>query len=86
MFIQSLIVSLIVAACALGATWNLMPGAARRALARRALRLPWPAPVAARWQQAATETSGCGGCKHAPANRAAASIHVVRKAAPTKRG
>ncbi len=86
MFFQTLIVSLVVVACALGATWNLMPGAARRAFARRALRLPWPARVAARWQLAATETSGCGGCKHAPAKGVTPSIHIVRKAASTKRG
>ena len=86
MGMQTLLVGVIVALCALGASWSLMPGAARRACARAALRLPWPAPVAARWRQAAQAQSGCDGCKHAPAGRGAAPIRVVRKAASTKHG
>ncbi len=85
MLVQVLIVALIVVLCAASAIWNLMPAAARRACVRAALRLPWPVPVATRLQQAATETSGCGGCKHAPAKQGTPSIHVVRKSASTKR-
>lgn len=86
MEMQALIVAVIVALCALGAGWSLMPGAARRACARAALRLPWPAPVAARWRQAAQAQGGCNGCSHAPAGRGAAPIRIVRKAPSTKRG
>jgi hypothetical protein len=95
MLTQHLIVGCIVALCAVAASWSLMPALARRACARAALRLPWPAPIAVRWQRAAEAKSGCDGCRHAGASYGAsrgathgasapprpATIHVVRRAA-----
>jgi len=82
LLVQELIVGLIVALCVLGAVWALLPGAARRACARHMLRLPLPAPVAARLQRAALAQGGCSGCRHASAEHGTAPIRlrVVRKA------
>ena len=84
MHLQTLIVAGIVALCTVSSIWILMPAAARRACARAALRLPWPAPAKLRWQRAAAARNGCAGCKHASAKPGPA-IRVVRKAS-TKRG
>lgn len=87
MLAQTVIVVVIVALCTLGAGWSLMPDAVRRACARAALRLPWPAPLGARWQRAAIAKSGCGGCRHALAVHgerppsSPTTVHLVRKIA-----
>ena len=75
MNIQSGVVALIVGACLLYAVWTLMPAAARRALAGALLRLPLPAPLAARLMKTANAASGCGcdGCDRAPVATAAAA-------------
>ena len=68
MNIQSVAVALIVGACLVYAVWALMPAAARRALAGALLRLPLPAPLAARLVKMANAAVGCGcdGCDRAP--------------------
>lgn len=71
---QSLLVALIVAVCAVYAGWSLMPAAWRRSLARRLLR--WP--VLGRWravQRAAGGAAGCGGC----GDCGEAPIQIVRR-------
>ncbi len=72
---QTLIVTLIVAACSVYAAWTLMPAAARRTVAIRLLKLPLPRLLAARMQRAATAASGCGcdGCDRAPLKSQAAA-------------
>lgn len=58
---QSLIAGGVVAACALYATWRLMPGAWKRGVARLASGLPLPAAV--RRRLAADDLmEGGGGC------------------------
>jgi hypothetical protein len=76
--LQTLIVALLVTACAGYAAWTLMPGAARRALAVAMLKLPLPTSVATRLREAARASSGCGcdGCDHAPA-KAAGTANTV---------
>jgi len=59
---QSLLVALIVAACAMYAAWTLMPGAVRRSLAALVLRLSLPERVARPFRKALATTGGCGGC------------------------
>jgi hypothetical protein len=68
--VQTLVVALVVIACALKAAWMLSPAAARRAIARRLLALPLrlPTRLATRLRKDA-EASGsgcaCDGCDHA---------------------
>lgn len=65
MTLQDLAVALLVPACAVFATWKLMPSAARKAFAGRLLELPGlPAPVMIRLRKHATVSGGCGcdGC------------------------
>ena len=64
MWLQSLVVTLLVALCSVYATWTLMPAVLRRALATTLLSLPmkFPAALAARLRQAAQAASGCGAC------------------------
>jgi uncharacterized protein DUF6587 len=61
---QWLVVAAVVLASTVYAAWALMPAALRRALAAAALRLPLPAPIAARMRVQATRVSSCGcaGC------------------------
>ena len=61
---QDLAVGLIVAGCAVYATWVLMPAAWRRATASRALSLPLPALVRIRLERLVRSAPGCGcdGC------------------------
>ena len=77
--LQTLIVAMLVTACAGYAAWTLMPGAARRALAGAMLKLPVPALLATRLRKAAQASSGCGcdGCDHAPAKAAGAPKTVT---------
>jgi len=75
---QTVVVALIVLACSVYAVWSLLPAAARRGIARNALKLPLPARAASFMQRHASAASGCGcdGCDHAPsagAKRAAAA-------------
>jgi hypothetical protein len=67
MLVQTLLVALLVAACALYALWALLPAGVRRPIARALLRLHWPEPLAARLQRHTVEPSGCGcdGCDQA---------------------
>jgi len=60
---QSLLVALIVGACAVYALWKLVPSAARRHFANAALRLPLP-PLLAPLRRAmqAANACGCDGC------------------------
>ena len=68
MWLQSLVVTLLVALCSVYATWTLMPAGLRRALATTLLGLPMklPAALATRLRQAAQsasgQASGCGAC------------------------
>ena len=66
---QTIVVALLVALCALYAVWVLMPSAARRALATTLLKLPLPAFAIARLRKAASSAGGCAcdGCDAAPA-------------------
>ncbi len=79
---QDLIVALIVAACAAYAVWALMPVAARRALALKALAWRWPGPVA-RWLQRASQGGSCcsGGCDGKPSAKGGGQqvIQIHRK-------
>lgn len=65
--LQNLAVAAIVGACALRATWVLLPAALRRGLASRALRLPLPAWLTGPLRRAAQPAGGCGcdGCDRA---------------------
>jgi hypothetical protein len=63
--VQSLVVALVVVACALHAAWSLAPVAARRAVAGRLLALPLPRRLAATLRRHADATSAgcaCDGC------------------------
>jgi len=71
---QTLIVAVLVVACALNAAWLLAPAAARRAVAKALLGLPLPASLAARLRKHAEATSAgcaCDGCDGAPAAKKA---------------
>jgi len=76
---QTLIVALLVLGCVVYASWTLMPGAARRSIARSLAKLPLPESLAARLRQAATASSGCGcdGCDRAPAKSGPKAPQVV---------
>ena len=67
---QTLVVAVIVVACALHAAWILAPAALRRAWANALLALPLPARLAARLRKHAAATGGgcaCDGCDGATA-------------------
>jgi hypothetical protein len=74
MTLQTLVVALLVVGCSVYAAWSLMPGAARRAIALRLLKLNPPALFARPLQRAVTKAAGCGcdGCDHAPLRAGAA--------------
>ncbi len=61
---QHLIVYFLVLACGVYALWVLMPGAVRRLLAARLVRLPLGSSLQAVFQRAAAPSSGCdcSGC------------------------
>ena len=65
MLVQTLVVALLVAGCAVYAAWTLMPRAGRRGIAAALLKLPLPRPVAAILRRHATAAngSGCSGCE-----------------------
>ncbi len=75
---QTLVVALLVVACALRAAWILAPAAARRAVARALLAWPLPRVLAAplrKHAEAASAGCACDGCDNA-------SGQVQPKAAP----
>lgn len=76
---QHLIVFSVVLACSVYALWVLMPTTARRFLARRLVQLPLGAAWVARFQQAATASSGCdcSGCDKVVDLRRKARAQVV---------
>jgi len=76
---QSLIVALIVGACAGYTLWALLPSAGRRRLAGSALRLPLPVLVLAALRRAAQAATGCAcdGCEHASPRPAVGSAQRV---------
>lgn len=71
---QTLIVALLVPACAAYAAWTLMPAAARRGLAVQLLRIRPSGIGTAALQKAALPASSCGcnGCDRAPRTSAVA--------------
>ena len=76
---QNLVVALIVGACTVCALWSLLPAAARRFLAIRALRLPLPPLLAAPLRRAAQVAHGCGcdGCDRAASKPVASATQRV---------
>jgi hypothetical protein len=72
---QHLVVFALVAGCSIYALWTLMPAAARRFVAKHLVKWPLGSAWKARFQQAASASSGCdcSGCdtvvdlKHKPA-------------------
>jgi hypothetical protein len=73
--VQWLVVGVVVVVSTAYAAWTLMPAVVRRALAAAALRLPLPAPIAARMRVLATRMSSCGcdGCGRNPSARSDAA-------------
>ncbi len=73
MFLQSLVVALLVTACASYAAWTLAPAALRRTIALALLKLPLPRRlrVAMPWQSVASSSCACDGCDKAKAPPAA---------------
>ncbi|MEO7056779.1 MAG: DUF6587 family protein [Caldimonas sp.] len=80
MHLQSIIVAVIVAACAVYVAWTLMPSAARRQVALRLLAHRLPEPLAARMRRHAQASSGCGcdGCDKAPAQAPPPAVQAIR--------
>jgi hypothetical protein len=76
---QSLVVALIVAGCAVYAAWTLMPGASRRAIAVALLKLPLPDGMAAFMRRHSVVASGCAcdGCDKSVAKRAAPEVQTI---------
>ena len=64
MILQTLVVALLVSACASYATWTLMPTSLRRSLAGALLKLPLPRAISATMakQAAASSSCACDGC------------------------
>ncbi|HSB25183.1 MAG TPA: DUF6587 family protein [Burkholderiaceae bacterium] len=64
MTLQAIAVALIVPLCALYALWRLMGSRARRWVAARLARWPWPAALQQRLARAGRSESACGcdGC------------------------
>ncbi|HVO06077.1 MAG TPA: DUF6587 family protein [Burkholderiaceae bacterium] len=67
MTLQGIAVALIVPLCALYALWRLMGSRARRWVAARLARWPWPAALQQRLARAgrAESSCGCDGCDQA---------------------
>ena len=90
MLLQSLVVAVIVAACAVYAAWTLMPASLRRAIALALLKLPLPGGVATFMRRHSAQASGCGcdGCDKSvlksappagPASTATLTFHPRRR-------
>ncbi len=80
MHLQSILVALIVAACAVSVAWTLMPSAARRQIALRLLAHRLPEPLAARLRRHAQAVSGCAcdGCDKGTAKVAPPAVQAIR--------
>lgn len=78
---QALIVALVVAACAVYATWTLMPAALRRTLARQLRGWPLLGRLKAVQRAAGPADTGCGcsGCDAAPSPDAPKPVQIVRR-------
>ena len=90
MLLQSLVVVLIVAGCAVYVAWTLMPASLRRAIALALLKLPLPGGVASFMRRHSAQASGCGcdGCDKSvlkaappagPASSATITFHPRRR-------
>ena len=90
MQMQSLVVALLVAGCAVYVAWSLMPAALRRAIALALLKLPLPGGVATFMRRHSAQASGCGcdGCDKSvlkagpaagPATTATITFHPRRR-------
>lgn len=85
--LQSLIVALIVAGCAVYATWTLMPATWRRGIALASSKLPLPTATAAFMRRHSVVASGCGcdGCdvaskaKQSPSGPVTITFHPRRQ-------
>ena len=81
---QSLVVAVIVAACATYAVWTLMPAMARRSVATLVLRLSLPERLARPFRKALGPAGACGGCDScggipgAPAQVKTVTVHRRR--------
>lgn len=60
--LQNMVVLMVVLGSSVYAVWALTPGAWRRVIASRLLRLPSPGWLRTTLQESATAGSGCGGC------------------------
>jgi hypothetical protein len=81
MTLQGIAVALIVPLCALYALWQLMGSRARRWVAARLARWPWPAALQQRLARAgvAAGACGCDGCDQAaPRTREPPAQSVVQ--------
>jgi hypothetical protein len=74
---QSLVVAVVVLACATYAAWTLMPAAARRAVAGLVLRLALPERVARPFRKALAPAGACGGCDSCGDAGAAAKVKTI---------
>jgi hypothetical protein len=83
--VQTLVVTVIVVACAVYAAWTLMPASLRRRVAVALLARPLPEAVARRLRPHAVASSGCGcdGCDHAPAKAKTGAMAGTPSAAAT---
>jgi hypothetical protein len=79
MLLQSLIVAMIVAGCAVYAAWTLMPAVSRRSIAAALLKLPLPAGTAAFMRKHSVVASGCAcdGCDKSVAKPAAPKVQTI---------
>ena len=79
MLVQSLLVALIVAACAVYVAWTLMPAPWRRGLALASLKLPLPAGVATFMRRHSVAASGCAcdGCDKSAAPAASPKVQTI---------
>ena len=80
MLAQSLVVALIVIACAVYAAWTLMGGAARRSVATALLKLPLPDALAAMMRKHSVATSGCSclGCDLGAKKTTTPTVEIIR--------
>ena len=79
MGLQSLVVALLVAGCAVYAAWTLMPAGSRRAIALALLKLPLPGGLAAFMRRHSVEPSGCGcdGCDKSVLKAAPPAVQTI---------
>jgi len=82
--VQTIVVALLVAGCAVYAAWALMPAAARRGVAVALLKRPLPGLAARFLRRHAESASGCGcdGCDRNVGTAAAPSARPPAEGAP----